>query len=278
MDAIEASYAPAVEGQRRKYKHMSGPAGEENPAAGQAQDRMTAEGLGYRPEQVVYGNTLFKNLGGGKFEEVSDRAGVETFWPWGAAAGDFDNDGYLDLFVPSGMGYPFYYWPNQLLMNNGNETFTELGREWSIEPPGRGIYLAEKIAGKPACRSSRSAAVADFDGDGRLDIVVNNFNDQPYYFRNNFPPRNWIAFRLRGTRSNRDAVGALVTLHAGNEVLVRQVCPADGYLAQSSKTAHFGLGKRSHIDRVEIRWPSGTHQEIVEPEMNKLHELTEPPK
>src|SRR5262249_30321461 len=157
------------------------------------------------------------NLGGGKFREVSGPANMETFWPWGVATGDFDNDGYEDAFLPSGMGYPFYYWPNQLRMNNGNGTFTERAEQLGLEPPGGGFFLDERIAGKPACRSSRCAAAADFDGDGRLEIVVNNFNDQPYYFRNNLPRKNYVAFRLRGTswagtskgsRTSRDAIGA----------------------------------------------------------------------
>jgi hypothetical protein len=80
--------------------------------------------LGFRPEDVLYGNTLFENVGGGRFREVSGRANVETFWAWGIATGDFDNDGYEDAFLPSGMGYPFH-WPNQLRMNNGDGTFTE---------------------------------------------------------------------------------------------------------------------------------------------------------
>src|SRR5207253_9702057 len=127
------------------------------------------------------------------------------------------------------------YWPNQLLMNNGDETFAERATDLGIEPPERGIYLEQRVAGNLACRSSRCAAVADFDGDGRLDIVTNNFNDHPYYFRNNLPARNYVAFRLRGTRSNRDAIGAVVKLYAGNHILTRQVSPAGGYLSQSSK-------------------------------------------
>ena len=118
--------------------------------------------------------------------------------------------------------------------------------------------------------------MADFDGDGRLDIVTNNFNDQPYFFANQFSKRNYVEFRLTGTRSNRDAVGALVRLWVGKTVMVREVNPAGGYLSHSSRTIHFGLGDRNKVDSVEIRWPRGTLQSLSNPAINSLHQVTEP--
>jgi hypothetical protein len=237
-----------------------------------------------RYEDVLFGNTLFKALPGQKYKEVSDRAGMETWWPWGIATGDFDNDGFEDVFLPSGMGRPWGYWPNALMMNNGNETFTDRAAALGVEPPPGGIYQEEKIGGKMAARSSRSAAVADFAGDGRLSIVVNNFNNRAFFFRNHFPKKNWVAFRLTGARdnkgrkgSNRDAIGALVRLHVGKEVLLRQVHAAGGHLSQSSRTVHFGLGERRRIDRVEVRWPGRTDWQVIpSPAINALHRLNEP--
>src|SRR5262249_46880448 len=153
----------------------------------------------------------------------------------------FDNDGYEDVFLPSGMGYPFTYWPNALMMNQGNETFLDRARALGIEPPQRGIYQDEEIGGEEATRSSRAAAVGDFDHDGRLDIICNNFNDRPYYFKNVGRGGHYLALKLTGVgKSNRDAIGAVVRLHSGDQILTRQVNGASGYLAQSSKVLHFG--------------------------------------
>src|SRR5207237_10228696 len=127
-----------------------------------------------------------------------------------------------------------------------------------------------------AARRSRSAAVADFTGTGRLDVVVNNFNDTPYFFKNQAPKKNYVAFRLRGTKSNRDAIGAVVRLYRGDKILTRQVQGAGGYLAQSSKTVHFGLGDTTAFDRVEITWPSGLRQRLDGVAANKLHDVAEP--
>jgi hypothetical protein len=289
LDDGHTSERIARKEQRVRYPHSAGPRASRDREKAVAADQQMADLLKFKLDEVVYGNTFFKNLGKGKFEEVCDKAGLESFWPWGVAVGDFDNDGFEDVFIPSGMGYPFYYWPNQLMMNTGRETFLDRAEEWGIEPPERGRFLDKLIGGEKACRSSRCAAVADFDGDGRLEIVTNNFNDRPYYFHNELPRKNYIAFRLTGSRkegerpgtpgSNRDAIGAVVRLHVGKEILTRQVCPVGGYLAQSSKTLHFGLGDRTKVDSVEISWPGwppDKPQRIETPAINTLHKLPEP--
>ena len=205
LDADHLSLEKAVNNEKAKFpKH---------PGATEMVKLYGKKKLTWGLEDIFLGNGFYRNEGNGKFTEMSDKVGLETFWPWGVATGDFDNDGYEDVFVPSGMGYPFYYWPNYLLMNQGDQTFRNRAHELGIEPPPGGEYPT-KILGKPAAHSSRCAVTGDFDGDGRLEIVVNNFNDQPYYFKNEFPPNNWIAFQLTGTRSNRDAIGgAGETLH-----------------------------------------------------------------
>jgi enediyne biosynthesis protein E4 len=260
----------------RKYRYLQGPLVERSAQEAEI-ERLLADELNVDYDRLLFGNSFYNNIGGGRFEEVSDRIGAETFWPWGIAAGDFDNDGFQDAFIPSGMGHPFFYWRNYLLMNQGNGTFKDESASRGIEPRPGGQNLDDPIAGKPAVRSSRAAATADFDVDGRLDLIVNNFNEAPYYYRNEFPKRDYIQFRLRGTRSNRDAVGAVVRLHfAGDEVMIRQVESAAGYLSQSSKTLHFGLGSRRRVDHVEIVWPSGQKQVIESPVINTRHDIVEP--
>ena len=261
--------------ERRKYPHLLGPRFAE--PGGPRQEQQLAELLKARYDEVLFGNTCFHNLGGGKFHEVSENANLETFWPWGLAVGDFDNDGFEDVFSPAGMGFPFTYWPNYLLMNNGNGTFTDRAAEYGVEPPRAGkAYTDAHLGDKRAARSSRAAAVADFAGDGRLDVVTNNFNDAPYLFRNHFPRRNYIAFKLAGTKSNRDAIGATVRLVLADGVMIRQVAPAGGYLAQSSSVLHFGLGQRAEVLKAEIRWPSGRQQVLDRPAINQKHRIVEP--
>jgi len=276
VDVGHVSLDVARRVQHRRFRTPKGPTiNEEAPGLIQIQRAMFAR-QGEDFDALLFGNGLYRNLGHGKFTETAVAAGLETLWPWGVATGDFDNDGHEDVFIPSGMGYPYYYWPNQLMMNNGDGTFHDRAADFGVEPPRGGIYLEERVAGRQATRSSRAAVVADFDGDGRLEIVTNNFNDRPYYFANRFPRRNYVELRLTGTQSNRDAIGAVVRLWVGKTVMVRQVNPAGGYLSHSSRVVHFGLGDHTKVDRIEIRWPRGIVQRLDHPEINTLLQIREP--
>jgi enediyne biosynthesis protein E4 len=258
--------------EKKKYAAVEGPTIERGETAPSMHETIIRN-LRVPMDGVLFGNTLFRNLGGGRFEEVSDKAGVETFWPWGIAADDFDQDGFVDLFLPSGMGYPLFYWRNYLLMNRGDGTFEDRSRTTGIEPRPGGEYLDDLVGASLATRSSRAAAVTDFDEDGRPDLVVVNWNERVYLYRNEFPKRRWVALALRGAGKNRDAIGALVTLKAGGRVQLRQVESSGGYLAQSTRTLHFGLGDAASVDSCEIRWPGGRVQKVTDLKLDAVNRI-----
>jgi hypothetical protein len=274
LDQRHHSLTAAVQKQNQRFKYFFGP-GVDSSDTLQEREKQLEFDHHFVHSDVIFGNALYPNLGDGRFEEVAQQKNVETFWPWGIADGDFDNDGFVDVFVPSGMGYPFYYWRNYLLMNNGGERFVERTTELGIDPPREGRFQEKKIKERDCPRSSRSAVAADFDRDGRLDILVNNFNDKPYFYLSDLPRNNFIELRLRGTQSSRDAIGAVAHLFTDDEILTRQVSSAGGYLANGSKVLHFGLGKR-RVQRAEIIWPSGVRQTIMDPELNRTLDVVEP--
>jgi hypothetical protein len=277
LDSFHISRQYARTSWNQKFPQLTGPQEYmvQNPQRVDV-DNYLISAMGTKKEELLFGNACYRNDGGGKFTEISDQAGLETFWPWGIADGDFDNDGLVDIFIPAGMGYPFYYWPNSLMRNQGDGTFKDEAEALGIEPPAHGRFLAQKVAGDNAACSSRTAAVADFFGDGRLSIAVNNFNDRPYFFKNEGPRRNYVAFRLRGTKSNRDAIGAVVRLHQKGKILTRQVQAGGGYLSQCSRIVHIGLGEDAEIDRVEIAWPSGVRQRLESVRVNACQDVIEP--
>ena len=264
---------PEIE-ETRKYDAVEGPSIVRGVGPPEMHDKLIRE-LRIPMGDVLFGNTLFHNKGGGKFEEVSDKAGAETFWPWGIAAADFDMDGHVDLFLPSGMGYPLFYWRNYLLMNRGDGTFEDRSRTTGIEPRPGGETLESLVGTRLAPRSSRSAAVTDFDDDGRPDLVVVNFNERAYLYHNEFPMRRWVGLRLRGVKCNRDAVGAVVTIKTEGRPQVRLVESASGYLAQSTRTLHFALPDSGKIDSCEIRWPGGRVQPVKDLRLDAVNLVTE---
>src|SRR3954463_2243907 len=274
LDRAHKSEPSAKQNEHVRFRSPGGPTVDESDPRFAAQQKASFAMNGQDYNEMLFGNALYHNLGNGKFAEGAVSAGLETFWPWGIATGDFDDDGHEDVFITAGMGYPFYYWPNSLMMSKGDGTFADGASRLGVEPPTGGHFQARKISGTDAARSSRSAATADFDGDGRLEIVTNNFNDSPYFFANRFPRRNYLELALTGTKSNRDAIGALVRLWTGKTEMIREVNPAGGYLAQSSKTVHFGLGDRTQVDSVVIRWPRGGVEVLHQPRVNTLVKVT----
>jgi len=247
--------------------------------------------------QHARGNSLYRNLGGGKFKNVSVAAGVDVGrWAWSADAWDFDHDGHSDLYVANGYisgprngaggdedassffwrqvvgkspatagASPAYergwqainelirsdstwngYERNCFFANNGDGTFSEAGGAVSMD------FLED----------GRSFALADLDHDGRLEVVLKNRNaPQVRVLRNAMTEIGGaISFRLRGTKSNRDAIGAAVTVEAAGRRQTKYIQAGSGFLSQHSKELFFGLGRATGSVRASIRWPSGATQ------------------
>ena len=247
----------------------------------------------------IFGNAFYENKGDGHFAEVSDRLNVETYWPWGVSVGDLNADGYEDIFVTAGMGYPFRYAVNSVLLNDQGRTFFDSEFLLGVEPRRNGrlgkIWFtldcsgADKTnalcAGKSGrietagSLSSRSSAIFDLDNDGDLDIVTLDFNDRAQALISNLTERKPVRFlkiQLIGVRSNRDGLGATVKLRAGNLLWMQYHDGKSGYLGQSSLPLYFGLGEAERLDTLEILWPSGVKQNVQSPPINTLLKLTEP--
>jgi len=219
------------------------------------------------------------------FTDLSRETGTcATLWGWAAKFGDFDNDGWEDLFAVDGLrsAGPKNYipvllemiirpgvdftdaasWPDigdmswsgfqkkKLFKNLGNQQFKEVSASAGVDNDldGRGI------------------GVGDFDNDGRLDLYQTNAGQPSLLYLNRTEGAgHWIELKLIGTKSNRDAIGARVTLEAGGAKLLREVNGGNGYSSQSSKRLHFGLGAAAKIGPVEIRWPSGRLERVEVP-------------
>jgi len=220
-------------------------------------------------------NTPYLNLGNGLFADATDRAGLRaSTWfnvGWATRIGDFDNDGNNDVFVVNGHTYPSvdgavlrttYAQRNQVLWNDGGPRLVE--REISPQD------------GLANVRSSRGAAFGDIDNDGDLDVIIVNIDDLPDVLRNEQGTSNhWVAFALVGKHSNRNAIGARVTVTTASRTLVGEVRPSGSYLSSSDRRVHFGLGATDHIDRVVVRWPDGRQEEIVDVVVDRVYRLLE---
>jgi enediyne biosynthesis protein E4 len=248
----------------------------------------------------IFGNAFYRNTGGGKFEEISDAIGAENYWPWGVSVGDVNADGWDDVFVSSGMGFPFRYGINSLLLNDHGKRFLDAEFVLGVEPR-RGnrtnthsfdADCATEGKGRPACEgekgavsvqgtlSSRSSVLIDFDGDGDLDLVTNELNAAPQVFISDLSARKRIQFlkiRLVGAASNRDGLGAKVTVRAGALTQTRYNDGKSGYLSQSALPLYFGLGDASKVDSVEVAWPSGKTSSVTrDVKINSTLRVTEP--
>jgi TolA-binding protein len=217
-------------------------------------------------ENALYSNQLDPRSGARPaaplaFQDEADRYGLGQialdFVGWGTSFFDYDNDGRLDLFVVNGSTLQQRADPSRLVPMR-DQLFWNRG-------PEAGFYDVSAVAG-PYFQEAfvgRGAAVADYDNDGDLDFVIVNHGGPAVLLRNDGGNRrHWLAVELRGTRSNRQAIGAKLRLVTGGTSQVRQVGAQASYLSQNSLIEHFGLGDREQADTLDVVWPSGIRQSL----------------
>ena len=221
-------------------------------------------------------NSLFKNDGDGFFHEASyttriSEAGYDEVG-WGAVFLDFDNDGDLDIFAANGHTYPqadlpytyaSYAQRNILYENLGDGTFRD-----ATALAGPGLAIVD---------ISRGTTTADYDGDGDLDLLVVNLNGKANLLRNEGGnANNYLLIRTVGTRGNRDGIGTRIEIEAAGRRQVSEVRSGSSFLGHNDIRVHFGLGKAARVDRISLRWPSGTVQELRDIAVNQVLTVTEP--
>jgi len=220
--------------------------------------------------------TLYRNEGDAAFSDISFKAGLGSptipFLGWGTGFLDFDNDGFLDLFIANGHVYPIadqrdwgMTWAErpQLFHNLDGARFQEVA-------PATGSGLA-------AVYSARGAAFGDLFNDGHVDVVLNNLDSTPTLLRNVVNNANhWVTLKLvGGSKSPRDAIGAKAFLTVGSVRQRADVFSGGSYASTSDPRLHFGLGSASRVDKLEIFWPSGRREEVTLPCIDCIVLLTE---
>ena len=217
--------------------------------------------------------TLYHNNHDGTFSDVTAAAGLSKnskFLGWGTLFLDIDNDGWPDLFMANGHIYP------EVDSKGVNNTFRERKILYWNEHNGRFRDISlDSGAGITTPFNSHGVAAADFDNDGAVEILVNNSHDRPSLLKNFGEHGNWILLKLEGTKSNRDAIGARVTVYVGDHQQTQEVRSGGGYISQSDFRLHFGLGKAIKADAVEIRWPSGLVQRFENVAGNRVVKIRE---
>ena len=273
------------------YRNEGGIFREVGVAAGVA---LSAEGIAQAGMGIAYGdydrdgfgdflvthfeddyNTLYRNRRDGTFAVASAATGLaEPSLPhlaFGTCFLDYDNDQDQDLFVANGHVYPQmrhlhphgYAEPNQLFANEGPTA------NYRFSPVAAGDW------GQPAV--SRGAAKADYDNDGDVDLLVFNLDGPPSLLRNDSGNQfNWLSFLLVGTASNRDGIGARISVVSGGVAQVAERVSGGSFLSHSDGRVHFGLGVNAAAERVEIHWPSGHIQHLEDIAANQFLVVEEP--
>jgi len=253
------------------------------------------------------GNSLYRNQGNGKFHNISDAAGIEMGrWAWSSDAWDFDHDGFSDLYIANGYisgadprDLSSFFWrqvvgkspqnsnPSSNYEQGWNAINELIRSDSSWAGPERNVFYANNrdgtfsdisgVVGLDFPDDSRSFVLADIDHDGRLEVILKNRNaPQLRILRNAMKDiGHSIAFRLRGQKSNRDAIGAAVTVEVGNHRQTKYLQAGSGFLSQHGKELFFGVGEATGGVRATVRWPSGLTQTFANLPVDRRIEIQE---
>jgi len=240
-----------------------------------------------RPPQYMR-NALFINAGGGRFLEAAFLAGLaNTDWTWSLKFADLDNDGLVDLYGTNGMTHDqinsdlasqaqaletpeeraAFWWetpprrdPNFAFRNLGDLRFAPVAAEWGLDFVG----------------VSYGAALADFDGDGDLDLALASLEDPVRLYRNESTAGHLVKIRLKGAKRNSHGIGAKVTIETSAGIQARYLTSCQGYASANEPVLHFGVGEATVIKRLTVRWPLGTEQTFEDLPVDRLLVVTEP--
>lgn len=237
------------------------------------------------PRQYMW-NALYLNTGVDRFIEAAHLTGMaDTDWTWSILCGDLDNDGWEDVFVPNGMTRDWMdndaalrakklppgeftpFWKAQPVRADRNLAFRNCGRlefqptakAWGLDHPG----------------PSFGAVLADLDGDGRLDLVVNDFEAPARVYRNTGREGHRVKMRLHGTAGNRYGLGATLRLKTSDGSQMRYLTAAHGFMSASEPAVHFGLGPCARIDELKVQWPGGALQTFTNLEADRAYTIEE---
>ncbi len=238
------------------------------------------------PRQLMR-NALLINTGTTRFMEAAYMTGLaNSDWTWATKLADFDNDGWLDVYFTNGAARVFNHsdrvfsttdrigktqwamWEdseprleeNLAFRNLGDFAFEDVSQKWGLKKKGM----------------SYSAAYADLDNDGDLDLVVTHLDEPVSIYENKSASGSGIRVGLVGTRSNRFGLGAIIRIETDGGAQVRQMMPASGFMSCNEPFVHFGVGDAQRINKLTIQWPSGIHQELSDLEVDQLYMVTEP--
>ena len=228
----------------------------------------------YISDYQGFGDHLWHNDHKGGMDEATGPAGIFTptfnVLSFGGGFVDYDNDGWLDLFIANGHVYPeiegtsaavHYKQLNSLFHNQGNGKFAEATQ-------------AAGIASLPP-RAGRGVAFADFDNHGFIDVLVADNGDPPVLLHNSGNANHFLNFKLVGVKSNRDAMGARVRVVADHMSQIREIAGGGSYLSQSDLRASFGMGKALKAESVEVKWPSGQVDTFTNVAVDKFYLIEE---